>query len=779
MLLCYIPRRDLRRLPLDASRLDRASPAGYIAGVTHKAGGTMESQQEWHEEDRHQPVPMFAPYEVEAGGVAYHNQGPMTSLGKSAPRALQYGNSSRFGMVKGSIAARRANAAAASAASAAAKAQSPRAEQTAASSSASKTSLLAARATTTAVATAGASNQHEAGRTNQLGSNRIEAATAEEDCDPSSLRQTPPGSNLEQNVQGDENDDGWDSSALLGPMGSFYELSNVSSAADLIRTAAHDKSSHSVSQARGLRQANIPTAYSEVASTGYYRPSDRIGRLYTSTAAALTSASAQSVAKAAATLAVSSGAPGGVGGGGAAGGGGGNGSASNRARNNGVGAKLVTAPFAAESREILQTLARQPASSRPKLAAGVVPVGNESPSTVASAEQLAGGAGGSGNQSPSPTGAGAPLEGFDRSPGGGSGHGRGLESPGSPGRQKKKKKAIVIESAQDTRTQLRERRSPLRGRRVLEVAPSSGGVDPASGGVAASSCGGAAVASDEGGGYAVRDFRSWNPAVLDGPDGGGADGRGGHGQRGGALDDRGGNGASVGCGTGDKSGGNVKTMSEAEKQKESIDHYWEAVEDRMLRGSPNALGAGAKSPLFELPPERIDGVTSRLAFELRLIPGIELGAYQAYVEATVNSMLQDVQVAHSVSVARAVVDYELRDPERRRALGVERGHLTAGPRWYQSQEYLIPEWRVLRRTGVSRARVRRAALALKRRLCSVETVMVGLEKLWHSGVVPGDWDTAAFGGSGDVVSFALGAAGISPSADRRRQPRAYTYGFCS
>ena len=34
----------------------------------------------------------------------------------------------------------------------------------------------------------------------------------------------------------------------------------------------------------------------------------------------------------------------------------------------------------------------------------------------------------------------------------------------------------------------------------------------------------------------------------------------------------------------------------------------------------------------------------------------------------------------------------------------------------------------------------------------VETVMVGLERLWHSGVIPGDWDTAAFGGSGDMVS---------------------------
>lgn len=35
----------------------------------------------------------------------------------------------------------------------------------------------------------------------------------------------------------------------------------------------------------------------------------------------------------------------------------------------------------------------------------------------------------------------------------------------------------------------------------------------------------------------------------------------------------------------------------------------------------------------------------------------------------------------------------------------------------------------------------------------VETVMLNLEKLWHTGVVPSDWDRAAFGGSDDVVSF--------------------------
>ena len=42
---------------------------------------------------------------------------------------------------------------------------------------------------------------------------------------------------------------------------------------------------------------------------------------------------------------------------------------------------------------------------------------------------------------------------------------------------------------------------------------------------------------------------------------------------------------------------------------------------------------------------------------------------------------QDVQGEHAVSIARAVVDYELKDPEGRRVLGIEPGHLAAGPRY--------------------------------------------------------------------------------------------------
>lgn len=41
---------------------------------------------------------------------------------------------------------------------------------------------------------------------------------------------------------------------------------------------------------------------------------------------------------------------------------------------------------------------------------------------------------------------------------------------------------------------------------------------------------------------------------------------------------------------------------------------------------------------------------------------------------------QEVHADHRVSVAKSVIDYELKDPEAQRALGIEPAHLKAGPR---------------------------------------------------------------------------------------------------
>lgn len=494
-----------------------------------------EPHQQWPEDTA--AVPVRNPSELHTR----NNNGGDHTFDKTAPRLL-YGDTSRFGMVKRSIAARKASAA--SAAAFASKSSRPLIQSNERLMMGVPNVVVAADTVEASTETAPPQHHHRA-KLPERNPTAVHDSCQEDD---------------QQN-------------ALLGPMGSFMELPKVSSAADLIRTASHDRSSHSVSQARGLRRANVPAAYSEIARTGYFRPSDRIGRLYTSTAVALTSTSAQSVAKAAAALAVAGKAPAGSGSSGGAGGG------SSIARSVMGGGKVVTAPFAAESREILQTLALQPASLRATLTASSPQL---SPQRSTEAE--------GGNQSPSPVGINT-TEAFDlleqrsqasAQPDGAATTVDGDERGGgsltivyerggsdSPSRQRGRPK-VEICSAQDARTQRREMRSPPRGKRILEVASPRG------------------MAPTEKA-FPAKDFRRWNPPSLD-SDAGGSQG---------VATDGGGNVGDV-----SSDGGQAMTASlaaEAERQKASIARYWATVEDRIANGSPNALGAGSKSRLFELP----------------------------------------------------------------------------------------------------------------------------------------------------------------------------------
>lgn len=123
----------------------------------------------------------------------------------------------------------------------------------------------------------------------------------------------------------------------------------------------------------------------------------------------------------------------------------------------------------------------------------------------------------------------------------------------------------VIVSDQDSRTQRREMRSPPRGRRILNVGPVGGGKEK---------------------NYRVKDFTLWNPTSLDDNEEECVTSNGGRSGRGDTIHGMG-------------------SATEADRQKGSIARYWATVKARMVDGSPNALGAGAKSQLVELAPVRL------------------------------------------------------------------------------------------------------------------------------------------------------------------------------
>lgn len=450
---------------------------------------------------------------VQTGGrkVGEKSHGSQTN-NRDAWRQL-HGNTSRFGMVKGSIAARKR---------ATTKGRTNRVPAHA------ETDLKAHDTNTTTVGFASAVHhkQRNAGQCGRDDSNEF-----------------PSRSKVRSFAHKEEQDD---SNMLLGPMGSFNESPKVSSAVDLIRTASHDQSSHSISQARGLRQANVPALRAEVARTGYYTPSDRIARLYTSTAVSLTSASVQSVAKASDALAVANGAPAGCGSSGAI-----VGSSARSWVRSGFGtSKVVTAPFTTDSREILRTLALKPEAQH----------------------QAINGSHESSDQPAENAGNFLPPSSKNQATEYGS---RRLNSQNLDG------KSVVIPSLQDIRTYHRENRSPSPSKRIVEVSPSR-------------------TKRSTKARYAVDDFLSWDPPGLDSDEGEGVTATSNCYGRDGSI-----GGRARRVGESRAAGPRSTSSAEGARQQLSIEHYWAAVKDRRVNGSPNALGAGATSPLIELSAVRV------------------------------------------------------------------------------------------------------------------------------------------------------------------------------
>ncbi|KAH8085006.1 dynein light chain binding protein [Aureococcus anophagefferens] len=80
-------------------------------------------------------------------------------------------------------------------------------------------------------------------------------------------------------------------------------------------------------------------------------------------------------------------------------------------------------------------------------------------------------------------------------------------------------------------------------------------------------------------------------------------------------------------------------------------------------------------------------------------------------ERVADEALEESRLGFADGVARAMVDYEMRDANLVGLLDIDPAHLRAAPRWWTSVEHRTYEWRVLRKTGVARRRVHRAFYA--------------------------------------------------------------------
>ena len=199
---------------------------------------------------------------------------------------------------------------------------------------------------------------------------------------------------------------------------------------------------------------------------------------------------------------------------------------------------------------------------------------------------------------------------------------------------------------------------------------------------------------------------------------------------------------------------------EAMAQIKSVELYWAAVDSKVESGTLNAAGSGQRSVLPDVPLQQLNGINLRLAPPL---PKVERDPENDM--ELIEAQLVEVRNDYLRSGGRAVVDYELKDDANCERLGIEIDHLNAGPGWWLSEEYMAPEWRVLRSTDVPNSNVHRAFVIMSRRLCVTETVMLELQQLWLEGTLLFDYNNNNENNTaGDTSTAGSGAMDGSPGA---------------
>ena len=105
-------------------------------------------------------------------------------------------------------------------------------------------------------------------------------------------------------------------------------------------------------------------------------------------------------------------------------------------------------------------------------------------------------------------------------------------------------------------------------------------------------------------------------------------------------------------------------------------------------------------------------------------------------ERVADVALDESRAAFADGVARSMVEYELRDAQLCKVMGVDPKRLQAANAWWTSGEYATREWRALRQTGVSRRNVHTAFYAAATRLRAVEDVMFDLHEAFGGVGMP-------------------------------------------
>ena len=160
-------------------------------------------------------------------------------------------------------------------------------------------------------------------------------------------------------------------------------------------------------------------------------------------------------------------------------------------------------------------------------------------------------------------------------------------------------------------------------------------------------------------------------------------------------------------------------VSAALAHEKSVACYDAAVASYVTHGAPNATGTGQRTPLVTLNQDNIDGIIERLARGAAMIlpPSHNTKEMIAIRNARLDSEFDIVSRDYTEAVAKAMVNYAIRDPSVAAKLSIDPADLKATAEWWTNREYQIYDWRVLRNTGIS---VTSVQVRMNKRVWSLE-----------------------------------------------------------
>ena len=183
-----------------------------------------------------------------------------------------------------------------------------------------------------------------------------------------------------------------------------------------------------------------------------------------------------------------------------------------------------------------------------------------------------------------------------------------------------------------------------------------------------------------------------------------------------------------------KSSGPEAEKNKLEQKSDATKKYWEVVQSVIANGVETATGSGQRRQVSSIMDSNIESIITRVP----TIPGF---LNSDHLKNLLAVELSEVRAGYVEAVARASVEYSIRDNEFAKEVGINRAQLLDSSiiELWTNKEFQLAEWRVLRQTGVEKLSVLRSFHRMDKNLCTNLPIMLELQYLWLDNTLPTGW----------------------------------------